>query len=135
MTMLSASCGQQPKTGAGAEPSPQAATSSASPIPWATIQPPAQVGVPGATPATQTRGAVKSYQGTGVIRSINLKEGWFEIDHEEIAGFMGAMQMEWSVRERALLKSVRVGDRVDFTVEDDNGNEVVTELKKAPAAR
>jgi Cu/Ag efflux protein CusF len=43
--------------------------------------------------------------------------------------------MEWSVKDRAMLKSVRVGDRVDFTVEDDNGSEVVTELKKKPAAR
>ncbi len=57
-----------------------------------------------------------------------------EIDHEEIKDFMPAMQMEWSVRDRSMLKSVRVGDKVNFTVEDDNGNEVITELKKAPAA-
>jgi hypothetical protein len=35
---------------------------------------------------------------------------------------------------RSMLKSVGVGDKVDFTVEDDNGNEVITELKKSPAA-
>jgi Cu(I)/Ag(I) efflux system periplasmic protein CusF len=133
---LAAACAQQHKTEATTEPTPQAAASSASPIPWKTIEPPTQVGAPGSTPTTQPRGTVKSYKGTGVIRSINLKEGWFEIDHEEIEGFMAAMQMEWSVKDRALLKSVRVGDRVDFTVEDDNGSEVVTELKKkAPAAR
>lgn len=47
---------------------------------------------------------------------------------------MGAMQMEWSVKDRSMLKSVSVGDKVNFTLEDDNGNEVVTEIKKVPAA-
>jgi Cu/Ag efflux protein CusF len=31
-----------------------------------------------------------------------------------------------------MLKRVRVGDKVNFTVEDNNGSEVITELKKAP---
>ena len=133
---LSLSCAQRPQTGAAAEPSPQAANTSASPVPWGTIQPPAQVGVPTGTPqAQQTRLPVRTFRGTGVIRSINLREGWFEIEHEEIEGFMPAMQMQWSVKDRSLLKSVQVGDKVDFTVEDDNGSEVITELKKAPATR
>ena len=89
----------------------------------------------GTPQAEQARLPVKIFRGTGVIRSINLKEGWFEIDHEEIEGFMAAMQMQWSVRDRLILKSLKVGDKVDFTGEDDNGNEVITELKKAPATR
>jgi Cu/Ag efflux protein CusF len=125
---LSVSCARQPQSGASAQPTPQAA---ASPIPWGTIQPPAQTSVaPGATP--QPRLPVRTFRGRGVVRLINLEEGWFEIDHEDIEGLMPAMQMEWSVRDKSLLKSVSVGDRVEFTLEDDNGNEVVTELKKAP---
>jgi Cu/Ag efflux protein CusF len=38
--------------------------------------------------------------------------------------------MEWSVKDRAMLKRVRVGDKVNFTIEDDNGSEVITGLKK-----
>jgi Cu/Ag efflux protein CusF len=134
LATLSVSCAQRPPAGAAAEPTPQAATPSASPIPWATIQPPAQVGIPAGTPSqTQPRSPVRTFKGVGVIRSINLKEGWFEIDHEEIAGFMSAMQMQWSVKNRAMLKSVNVGDKVNFTVEDDNGSEVITELKKTPS--
>lgn len=48
---------------------------------------------------------------------------------------MAAMQMEWSVKDRAMLKSVRVGDRVNLTGEDDNGSEIITKLEKVPAAR
>jgi Cu/Ag efflux protein CusF len=131
LAALSASCAREPQT-TNASATPQAA---ASPVPWKTIEPPAQVGAPSGTPrAQQTPAGARSYNGVGVVRLINLEEGWLEIDHEEIKGFMAAMQMEWSVRDKALLKSVRVGDRVNFTVEDDNGTEVITELKKAPAA-
>ena len=95
-------------------------------VAWHAILKAAMPGTP------QPRLPVRTFRGKGVVRLINLKEGWFEIDHEEIVGLMPAMQMEWSVRDRSLLKSVSVGDRVDFTLEDDNGNEVVTELKKSP---
>jgi Cu/Ag efflux protein CusF len=137
--MLSASCGQQPQTGT-AEPTQQAATASPSPIPWATIEPPNQVAAPANTPQPQPsvlqplpvrRAAGKSYPGVGVVRLINFNEGWIEIDHEEIKGLMPAMQMEWFVIDRALLKSVQVGDRVNFVVNDDKGTQVLTELKKA----
>jgi Cu/Ag efflux protein CusF len=129
-TALSASCAQRTPERASAGPPPQAAASPAAPIPWGTIQPPAQVGVASGTP--QPRLPVRTFRGKGIVRLINVEEGWFEIDHEEIEGLMPAMQMEWSVRDKSLLKSVSVGDQVDFTLEDDNGNEVVTELKKAP---
>jgi Cu/Ag efflux protein CusF len=132
---LSVSCGgREPQTGKAATPTPQAGAA-ASPIPWKTIEPPTQVAAPSGTPqAQQTPAPVKSYSGVGVVRLINLKEGWLEIDHEEIKGFMAAMQMEWSVKDRSLLKSVKVGDKVNFTVEDNNGTEFITELKKAHAA-
>lgn len=132
---LSVSCGQQPQAGNASTPTPQAANASASPIPWGTIEPPAQVPAPESTTKAQQPSAVRAYSGTGVVRLINLKEGWLEIDHEEIKGFMPAMQMEWSVKDKAMLKRVRVGDKVNFTVEDNNGSEVITELKKAPDAR
>jgi len=135
MAALTISCGRQPQSGPTAEPTPQAGTTAAaSPIPWKTIEPPAQVGAAGGQPkAQQTPAAVRSYAGTGVVRLINLEEGWLEIDHEEIKDLMPAMQMEWSVRDKSMLKSVRVGDKVNFKVEDNNGTEIITELKQAPA--
>lgn len=131
LATLSASCARRPQTGTQAGSAPQAAASPAPPVPWGTIAPPAPAGLPaGATP--QPRLPVRTFKGRGVVRLINLEEGWFEIDHEDIEGLMPAMQMEWSVRDKSILKSVSVGDGVDFTLEDDNGNEVVTELKKTP---
>jgi Cu/Ag efflux protein CusF len=133
--VLFVSCWQQPQAGQKAEPTPQTARTTEPPVPWKTIEPPSQVGVAEAPTKAQPPAVVKTFSGTGVVRLINLKEGWLEIDHEEIKGLMPAMQMEWSVKERAMLKSVRVGDKVDFTVEDNNGSEVITKLDKAPATR
>ena len=48
---------------------------------------------------------------------------------------MPAMKMQWRVRDKALLKSLSAGDKVDFTLEDDNGSELITGSKKAPAVR
>jgi Cu/Ag efflux protein CusF len=74
------------------------------------------------------------YYGTGVIKIINMKEGWVEIDHEEIKGLMPAMEMEFWVRNRALLQAVSVGDRVNFTVIETGKGEYITELTRAAAA-
>ena len=73
------------------------------------------------------------YPGTGVVTLINLKEGWIEIRHEEIKGLMPAMEMEWWVKDKSLLKSVQVGDKVDFTVVETGKGEFITSLKKKPA--
>jgi Cu/Ag efflux protein CusF len=130
---LSASCARRPQSGAAAGPPPQAAGTPAPPIPWGTIQPPSQVGAPAGTPgARPTRLPVKTFRGTGVVHAVYLKDGWFEIDHEDIEGYMPAMRMQWTVRDKSMLKSVSAGDKVDFTVEDDNGTEIVTEIKKRP---
>ena len=75
------------------------------------------------------------YHGTGVVKLINSKEGWIEIQHEEIKGLMPAMEMEWWVKDRSLLKSVSVGDQVDFTVVETGKGEFVTSLKRKPAGR
>jgi Cu/Ag efflux protein CusF len=73
----------------------------------------------------------KRYFGTGVVTIINRKDGWVERNHEDIAGLVPAMQMEWSVKDRSLLKSIPVGDKVDFTVVETGKGEVITELKRA----
>lgn len=70
------------------------------------------------------------YQGTGVVTLINVQEGWIEIKQEEIKGLMPAMEMEWWVANKSLLKAVRVGDSVDFTVVETGNGEFITSLKK-----
>jgi Cu/Ag efflux protein CusF len=75
----------------------------------------------------------KPYRGSGVVRIINIKEGWIEIDHKEIVGLMPAMEMEFWVKDKSLFNRVHVGDQVDFAVVETGKGEYLTELKKARA--
>ena len=72
----------------------------------------------------------KPYPGIGVVQLINKKEGWIEIDHEEIVGLMPPMVMEWHVKDRALLNRVKVGDKVNFVVVETGSGEIITDLNK-----
>ncbi|HEV7684907.1 MAG TPA: copper-binding protein [Pyrinomonadaceae bacterium] len=109
--ILFAACRPQTQpTKPASSPSPQSTIASLPPMPSPVLNQP--------------------YPGTGVIRIINRKEGWVEIDHEDIKGLMPAMQMEFWVTNRSLLDQVKVGDRVDFVVVETEKGEYVTELKK-----
>ena len=76
----------------------------------------------------------KPYPATGVVALINKKEGWIEINHDEIKDLMPAMQMEFWVKDKSLLDKVKVGDRVDFTVVEMKKGEYLTEIKRSSAA-
>jgi len=76
----------------------------------------------------------KPYPATGIVKLINRKEGWIEIDHEEIVDLMPAMEMEWPVQNKAHLDRVKVGDKVNFTVVETGRGEIITELQKASVA-
>jgi len=132
---LSASCGGRARDGREGAATPQPAQAAASPVPWKTIEPPTQVGIPLSEPKPQQTAVFRTYSGIGVVRQTNLKEGWVEIDHEDIADVMPGMRMIWRVKDRDVLKSVSAGDKVNFTVEDNNGSELITELKKASPDR
>ncbi|HKP46210.1 MAG TPA: copper-binding protein [Pyrinomonadaceae bacterium] len=116
-------------TGCTRSPAPQA-TTSPSPIPWQTIEAPQRAPLPAGTPGKQKWEPVKTFSGTGVVVLVNLKEGWIEINHEDIAGVMPAMQMEWSARSPSMLVPIHAGDKVDFTIEDDNGTQLIVRLTK-----
>ena len=93
------------------------------------------------TPATATSGPRppgypppvmnQPYPATGVVVLINRKEGWIEINHEEIKGLMPAMQMEFWVKDKSLFDNVKAGDRIDFAVVETETGEYLTELKRA----
>lgn len=72
----------------------------------------------------------KPYPGTGVVVTVNLKEGWVEINHEEIKDLMPAMQMEFNVKDKSLLNDVKAGDRVNFTIVETEKGEFLTAIKK-----
>jgi Cu/Ag efflux protein CusF len=132
--VLSAACGEQPPAGnSGGPPLQAGAAAGPSPIPWKTIEPPRQVFFNESPSKPPKPAAVRTYAGTGVVTKVDHKTGSVEINHEEIKGLMPPMIMEWYVKNRSLLKAARVGDKVDFSVEDRNGSEVISALKKTPA--
>ena len=96
-----------------------------------TAQPvPASSTIPARPPGYPAPVMNQPYPATGVVVLINRKEGWIEINHDEIKGLMPAMQMEFWVRDKALLDNAKAGDRVDFTVTETPKGEYLTELKR-----
>jgi Cu/Ag efflux protein CusF len=79
-------------------------------------------------PAVQTN----SYHGEGVVKNVyaNPKAPAIEIDHGDIDGLMGAMQMEFPVTDPNLLNGIAVNDRVDFTIQTVAGEMRVSAIKK-----
>jgi Cu/Ag efflux protein CusF len=122
---LCVSCREQPRDANAAEPTPQVNAAEPTPQVAATRNP---LEMP--TPVVG-----QPYPGRGVVTVVNRREGWVEIRHEEIKGLMPAMQMEWSVKDGSMLKSIRVGDGVEFTVVETGSGEILTELKRVPAIR
>jgi len=115
---LCAACGQPPQPTKPPAPTPQPAVSS---TPSLVTSKPLEMPAPVFD---------KPYPGTGVIMIINRKEGWVEINHEEIKGLMPAMQMEFWLQDRSLVDGISVGDRVDFTIVETRKGEYLTKLKK-----
>ncbi|HRI03236.1 MAG TPA: copper-binding protein [Pyrinomonadaceae bacterium] len=95
-----------------AVPPPIATPTSASPVP---------------TTATPKDG---NYNGKGKVTKVNTQIGSVELDHEEIAGLMPRMIMEFYVKDKALLNGLAVGDTVDFVIEYKHPAETVVSIKK-----
>ena len=63
----------------------------------------------------------KTYEAVGTVKAIDLKLPSIEINHQDIKGLMPAMQMQFHVRDRALLEGISTEDRVTFTIENGVG--------------
>lgn len=72
----------------------------------------------------------KYYPGTGVVTGLRKNEGVVELDHEEIKGIMPAMKMMFNVKMKEQLLDLKVGDKVNFVLEDDSGTEQISTIYK-----
>lgn len=97
--------------------------------------PPAKPTPPPAPTATPFVPVTKHYNGVGVVTKIDNNMGTVGLDHEEIKGLMPAMSMEYYVKDKAMLKAIKVGQKVDFTVEDVSGNESISALTPKTQAK
>jgi Cu/Ag efflux protein CusF len=82
--------------------------------------------VSGPAAAVQTT----TYQGVGVVKSMNPKFPYIEIDHQEIKGLMEGMTMEFYVKDTSLLQGLAAGDHIEFTIESGVGGLKITAIKK-----
>jgi Cu/Ag efflux protein CusF len=79
--------------------------------------------------ATNTSGK-QIYKAVGVVKSIDFTIGKITIDHEDIAGYMSAMQMNEAVSDKSILETIKIGDKVDFEIERTGEKIVITKLTK-----
>ena len=86
-----------------------------------------------ATPSkTSDKPKIKTADGTGIVTKINLELGSVGLDHDEIKGIMPAMEgMEFYVGDVKMLDKLKIGDKVDFVLEDNAGVERIINIKKS----
>jgi len=80
--------------------------------------------------ATPDNSGVRTFNGRGVVTKINLESVSVELNHEEIKGLMPAMIMEFYAKEKGELEVLKVGDKVDFLLEDNAGQEKIVKITK-----
>jgi len=70
--------------------------------------------------------SAQAHRGTGKVTALDAHAGTIELDHEQIPALgWPAMTMEFGVADKALLKGLKPGDRVDFEVAARGPNEYV----------
>jgi Cu(I)/Ag(I) efflux system protein CusF len=86
----------------------------------------AMPGMSHATPSTDA-------QGQGVVKAIDTSKGTVTLQHEAIAAIhWPAMTMPFKVATPAMLQSVKVGDKVRFTVHPAGMDSTVTSMQSIP---
>lgn len=69
---------------------------------------------------------------SGKVEKIDAAQGKLTIDHQKIPNLdMDAMTMVFRAQDPAMLKQVKVGDKVQFQADRVNGQITVTKIQKA----
>src|ERR687895_483336 len=72
--------------------------------------------------------AQSAVQGRGKVISVVAEKQELVLEHGEIKGFMDAMTMGYKVSSPSLLKGLKAGDQVHFTI--DKNKSVITKIAK-----
>jgi Cu(I)/Ag(I) efflux system periplasmic protein CusF len=88
----------------------------------------AQPGMPGAFSSTQK--SPHTVVGEGKVIAVVPASSEIVVAHGEIKGFMDAMTMGYPIAPPSLLKGVRVGDTVRFTI--DTEQKAIVKIEKLP---
>lgn len=74
------------------------------------------------------KGVAKSVTGEGTVIALVPQSQEIIVDHEEIKDFMDAMTMGYKVSPTSLLKTVKAGDKIRFTIDTDK--RAITKIEK-----
>lgn len=75
-------------------------------------------------------GAAQAVQwADGVVVKINDQRGKLTLRHGDIAGVMSAMTMAYPVQDAQVLKSLQVGDKVRFVLQQRQDQYLVTQIE------
>jgi Cu/Ag efflux protein CusF len=72
----------------------------------------------------------KLYDIKGKVVAVDTEKKKVTLDHEEIPGYMQAMEMSFAVVDVKVLKGLTVGDQVRGKLKRTSGEPVITELHK-----
>jgi|SRR5271166_5451085 len=87
---------------------------------------------PGAAGAQETA-ATGIFAGHGTVKAVAPGTGWLTLSHDDIKGFMCAMEMMFSVKSPELSKDLHPGDVVDFKIEAEKF--LIVDVKLAAPAK
>jgi Cu/Ag efflux protein CusF len=71
--------------------------------------------------------------GHGIVKAVAMQTGAVTLSHDEIKGFMPAMEMMYRVRAPEVSKDLRPGDIIDFTI--DAAKYTILEVKVVAHAK
>ncbi len=72
----------------------------------------------------------KVYDIKGKVVSLEAEKNRVRLDHEDIPGFMKAMEMDFTVQDTKVLAGLKAGDAVHGKLKVKDSNYVITELQK-----
>ncbi len=78
----------------------------------------------------KTEPEVKKFSSSGKVTGINKAKREVSIDHKEIRGFMSAMEMDFPVKDAAVLDDLKIGDEIEFELEKSDESAVVSNITK-----
>ena len=78
--------------------------------------------------ASPPQGGSKTLQGVGVVIAALPRLGRLIVRHEEIKGFMAAMEMSYPVTSPTMLSGLSPGDKIGFTIDPDKSTITAIEV-------
>jgi Cu/Ag efflux protein CusF len=73
------------------------------------------------------------FAGHGVVKAVQAATGVLTIQHDDIKGFMPAMEMMYKVKSTDLSKNLHPGDVIDFKI--DASKYTIVEVKRVTPAK